>query len=190
MGVKIFTHRPTMQKEVTLDGKAGDIMVALINQIRGDQNITIPVVDPAGEYRLAGDSDIKVPPMTPMENAIDALAHSMKALEHADREMMEMRAIMNAGEETFLELQLSRDEWRERALKAESINRKAEDECNQLKWELNQFIRQGGTVNMERSWKSKYRNALAEANQRLVDNDLDPVRIRKREEEEATAEAE
>lgn len=50
------------------------------------------------------------------------------------------------------------------------------DEC---RGQLDEYRGQGGMINMERSWKSKYRNALAEANQRLIDAGLDPVRIRK-----------
>lgn len=64
--------------------------------------------------------------------------------------------------------------WKERALEAEG--------------KLKEHERRGGTLNLERSWKTKYRNALAEANQRLLEAGLEPVRIRKsdiEEEEEA-----
>jgi predicted nucleic acid-binding Zn-ribbon protein len=48
-----------------------------------------------------------------------------------------------------------------------------------LRDQLDEYRGQGGTINMERSWKTKYRRALSEANQRLVDAGLDPVRIRR-----------
>jgi hypothetical protein len=54
-------------------------------------------------------------------------------------------------------------------------------EIAELKEKLKQYERQGGTINMANSWKAKYRNALAEANQRLIDAGLEPVRIRKNE---------
>lgn len=44
---------------------------------------------------------------------------------------------------------------------------------------LEEHERQGGTINMERSWKAKYRRALEEANRRLVENGLEPVKIRR-----------
>lgn len=52
---------------------------------------------------------------------------------------------------------------------------------------LEEHERQGGTINMERSWKTKYRRALEEANRRLIDNDLEPVRIRRHRKHRTTA---
>jgi len=47
-----------------------------------------------------------------------------------------------------------------------------------LQERLAEYERQGGVVNMERSWKVKYRNALRNANERLKEAGLYPVRIR------------
>lgn len=52
-------------------------------------------------------------------------------------------------------------------------------QLDETKLLLAEYKGQGGTINMDRSWKTKYRNALAEANQRLNDAGLDTVRIRK-----------
>lgn len=65
-----------------------------------------------------------------------------------------------------------------------SLTNEYERKLNEAQRKLAEYQGQGGTINMERSWKSKYRNALAEANQRLIDAGLDPVRIRKAETEE------
>lgn len=54
-----------------------------------------------------------------------------------------------------------------------------------LQERLAEYERQGGIVNMERSWKVKYRNALRKANDRLKEAGLEPVRIRNQEEQES-----
>lgn len=53
-----------------------------------------------------------------------------------------------------------------------------------LQEQLAEYERQGGVVNMERSWKVKYRNALRKANDKLKEAGLEPVRIRNQEEQE------
>lgn len=53
-----------------------------------------------------------------------------------------------------------------------------------LQERLAEYERQGGVVNMERSWKVKYRNALRKANERLKEAGLEPVRIRNQGEQE------
>lgn len=53
-----------------------------------------------------------------------------------------------------------------------------------LQEQLTEYERQGGVVNMERSWKVKYRNALRKANEALKEAGLEPIRIRNQEEQE------
>ena len=53
-----------------------------------------------------------------------------------------------------------------------------------LQERLTEYERQGGVVNMERSWKVKYRNALRKANEALKEAGLEPIRIRNQEEQE------
>lgn len=57
--------------------------------------------------------------------------------------------------------------------------RRSEQEIERLKAELEEYKRQGGIVNLERSWKTKYRQGFEEANFRLVQLGEEPVRIRK-----------
>ena len=52
-----------------------------------------------------------------------------------------------------------------------------------LQEQLTEYERQGGVVNMERSWKVKYRNALCKANSALKEAGLEPIRIRNQGEE-------
>lgn len=53
-----------------------------------------------------------------------------------------------------------------------------------LQERLAEYERQGGIVNIERSWKVKYRNALRKANEALKEAGLEPIRIRNQEEQE------
>jgi hypothetical protein len=64
---------------------------------------------------------------------------------------------------------------------AQALLGETERTIESLKAELNEYKRQGGTVNMERSWKTKYRNGLAEANRRLRELDQEPVSVHKNE---------
>lgn len=58
-----------------------------------------------------------------------------------------------------------------------------------LQEQLNEYKRQDGAINVERSWKVKYRNALRKANERLKEAGLEPVRIRNQEKQEVENEA-
>lgn len=52
-------------------------------------------------------------------------------------------------------------------------------EYERLKGRINELERQGGTLNLERSWKTKYRLAWERANRRLIEAGLEPVKIRR-----------
>lgn len=54
----------------------------------------------------------------------------------------------------------------------------AVDRIKELEEELHELKRQGGEINMERSWKMKYKYALQRANDRLMMMGQPPVRIR------------
>jgi hypothetical protein len=191
MGISIKTYHPTMDNKVTFDGEVGNAMAAVVGLIRRQCDGPTSVVEMECEA-----SDKRKSDRIPMSKQ-ESMAHSAKSLHEIaahmeytvtqyEREIAEIKdqvqnlqrtnnELRHTGEEKYLEAQNALYKWRDRAIKAESG--------------LRQYERQGGTINMERSWKGKYRIALAEANQRLFDAGLEPVRIRNREEKE-TAQAE